>query len=164
MDWECIAENQLFKEMSHEELLHVFECSKTEKQRYLRGEMIFRQGEQAVYLYVLLKGRVTIARHYASGKRNTLYEVRANHIFGEHYIFGKEHVYKYTAKAMGEVELLKIPGEYFSGYCSEQCEGHRHLIDNMLEVLSEKEWMAIKKVNIVSSVSLKERISMWLLD
>lgn len=164
MNWEAIQENRIFKEMSREDLEHVFACSKTGKQTYHRGEMIFHQGENAVYLYVLLKGRVTIAKQYASGKRNTLYEVRENHIFGEYYIFGKERIYKYNAKAMNEVELLKIPGSYFSGYCSKQCRCHRNLIDNMLEVLSEKEWMAIKKVSIVSSVSLKERISIWLLD
>lgn len=164
MNWEVIEENQLFKKMSREDLLHIFKCSKTERQSYRRGEMIFRPGEQARYLYVLLKGRVTLSRYYVTGKKNTLYEVRADQIFGEHYIFGKEPVYKYCAKAMSDVELLKIPGAYFSGYCSEQCQCHRDLIHNMLEVLSEKEWMAIKKVNIVSSVSLKERISTWLLD
>ena len=164
MDWEIIGKNRLFKEMSHEDLAHVFECSKAEKQSYRKGEMIFRQGENANYLYVLLKGRVTIARHFASGKRNTLYEVRENHIFGEHYIFGKDHIYKYSAKAMSEAEILKIPGKYFYGYCKKQCDCHRRLIENMLEVLSDKEWMAIKKVNIVSPVSLRERISRWLLD
>lgn len=164
MNWEAIEQNGIFKEMSREDLEHVFACSDTRRQRYHRGETVFRQGEEAAFLYVLLKGRVTIAKQYASGKRNTLYEVRENQIFGEHYIFGKEHIYKYSAKAMSEVELLKIPGDFFSGYCSKQCMCHRHLIDNMLEVLSEKEWMAIKKVNIVSPVSLKERISIWLLD
>ena len=34
----------------------------------------------------------------------------------------------------------------------------------MLDVLSTKEWMAIKKVNIVSTPSLKQRISIWLMD
>ena len=34
----------------------------------------------------------------------------------------------------------------------------------MLDVLSTKEWMAIKKVNIVSAPSLKQRISIWLMD
>ena len=131
--------------MSREDLLNVFDCSKTEKQYYRRVEMIFRSGEQAYYLYVLLKGRVTLSRYYVTGKRNTLYEVRENQIFGEHYIFGNDSVYKYGAKAMSDVELLKIPGHYFSGYCSKQCQSHRLLIDNMLGVLSEKEWMAIKK-------------------
>ena len=35
---------------------------------------------------------------------------------------------------------------------------------NILGILATKEWLSVKKLNIVSASSLKERISIWLMD
>ena len=60
--------------------------------------------------------------------------------------------------------MLEIPWQFLFCFCNEACKHHQQLVQNMLEILSMKEWMTIKKLNIVSTVSLTERISTWLLD
>ncbi|MCI6858775.1 MAG: Crp/Fnr family transcriptional regulator [Eubacterium sp.] len=164
MNWELIQENSVFKDMSKEELKKLLICSQAVYKSYQKGEMVFREEEKAGFLYVLIKGRVIIAKQMASGRKNILYEVNQGHIFGEYYVFGEEHIYQYNAQAASDVEVLGIPWKFFFGYCSKNCEHHRKLIRNMLEVLSTKEWMAIKKVNIVSASFLKERIALWIMD
>ena len=164
LNWELIQKNALFKNMNQDSLQNIMNCSKSIYRTYRRGEMIFREEERARFLFVLLKGRVIIARQFISGKKNILYEVKENHILGEHYVFGEEHIYQYHAQASSDVELLGVPWQFFFSYCSKNCDHHRQLIRNMLDVLSTKEWMAIKKVNIVSTPSLKQRISIWLMD
>lgn len=159
-----IQKNALFKNMTLDSLESILNCSKSIYKKYQRGEMIFREEERAQFLFVLLKGRVIIAKQLISGKKNILYEVKENHIFGEHYVFGEEHIYQYNAQAASDVELLGIPWQFFFGYCSKDCDHHRQLIRNMLDVLSTKGWMAIQKVNVISPPSLKQRISIWLMN
>lgn len=164
MNREVIEKNRLFKGIGGESLERMLVCSKACLKTYHRGEIIFHQEETAQVIYVLLKGRVAIVKQLISGRKNILYEVNEGQVFGEHYFFGGNQVYKYGAQAGTDIDLLEIPWGFFYGFCSEACDHHRQLVQNMLEILSMKEWLTIKKLNIVSATSLKERISTWLMD
>ena len=153
MDWKVVGNNRLFQGISETELKRMLGCAKFNYKKYHKGDVIFRQDESVENFYVLLKGQVTI-----SGKKNILYIVGENHIFGE------EQSYQYGAWAISEVELIEMPKTFFYSFCSNACEHHKQLIQNILEMLSMKEWLAVKKINIVSAVSLKERISIWMLE
>lgn len=164
MNWDAIRKHKIFKGIDPDHLKRMLECSKTRYRKYKKGSILFQQEDPACYLYVLLSGRVVIARQLISGRKNTLYEVTENHIFGEHYIFGENNVYQYGAQASTDVEVLEIPCCFFYSFCSENCGHHQTLMRNVLSILAMKEWLSIKKLNIVSASSLKERVSIWLMD
>lgn len=159
-----IKQNRLFKNIDDESLERMIVCSRAGLKKYKRGDVVFFQEEEARKLFVLLKGRVAIIKHLVSGRKNILYEIEEGQVFGEHYFFGENQIYKYGAQAVTDIEIMEIPWEFFYCFCNDACSHHRQLIQNMLEILSMKEWLTIKKLNIVSSSSLKERISTWLMD
>ena len=159
-----LKNNKLFHDITDESLERMMLCSKARKKRYQQGALICSQGEKPETIFVLLRGRVAIVRNLSSGKKNILYEVEENTIFGEHYFFGNCKKYWYDVEAITEVEVLQIPWEFFYCFCDDACHHHSQLVKNMLEILSEKEWLAIKKLNVVSHSSLQERIFTWLLD
>lgn len=158
MDWKVVGNNRLFQGISETELKRMLGCAKFNYKKYHKGDVIFRQDESVENFYVLLKGQVTIAKHLISGKNNILYIVRENQIFGE------EQTFQYGAWALSDVELIEMPKTFFYSFCSNACKHHKQLIQNILEMLSMKEWLVVKKINIVSAVSLKERISIWMLE
>lgn len=158
LDWEAVGNNRLFQGISEVELKRMLGCAKFQYKMYHKGDVIFRQDESVENFYVLLKGQVTIAKHLISGKKNILYIVRENQIFGE------EQTFQYGAWALSDVELIEMPKTFFYSFCSNACKHHKQLIQNILEMLSIKEELAVKKINIVSAVSLKERISIWILE
>nr|WP_291234550.1 Crp/Fnr family transcriptional regulator [Frisingicoccus sp.] len=158
MDWKVVGNNRLFQGISETELKRMLGCAKFNYKKYHKGDVIFRQDESVENFYVLLKGQVTIAKHLISGKKNILYIVRENQIFGE------EQTFQYGAWALSDVELIEMPKTFFYSFCSNACKHHKQLIQNILEMLSMKEWLVVKKINIVSAVSLKERISIWMLE
>ncbi len=164
MNCELVRKHKLFQGIALDHLERMLECSKSRFKRYKKGEMIFRQEDKACCLYVLLKGRVVIVKHLISGRKNTLYEVMENHIFGEHYIFGDTMTYQYGAEAACDLEVLEIPCTFFYSFCAQNCGHHQILMRNILGILATKEWLSIKKLNIISATSLKERISIWLMD
>lgn len=121
---EIIEKNSLFKGIQGESLERMLVCSKACLKTYKRGEIIFHQEETAQVIYVLLTGRVAIVKQLVSGRKNILYEVDEGHVFGEHYFFGGNQVYKYGAQAATEIEVLEIPWGFFYGFCSEACAHH----------------------------------------
>lgn len=164
MDLQMIQQNALFRGIEKEDLERMLICSKSKYKRYASGTTIFRQDEEADRLYALLKGRVVIVHNMASGKRNILYEVERNSVFGEYHFKQHYENYRYDAEASTAVELLEIPWEFFHCFCDAGCLHHQKLVQNMLDIVVKKEWQAAKKLYIVNSPSLKERLSLWLLE
>lgn len=162
MNRKIVEQNQLFAGISGEEIDRMLTCSKSKFKQYNKGVTIFKQEEKPQNLFVLLKGRVAIVKHLASGRKYILYEVEENSVFGEHYFFGKNEKYFYDAETCTKVDMLEIPWEFFYCFCDEACHHHKQIIKNMLEILSKKEFLALKKLNIVNSTSLKERLCIWL--
>ncbi len=155
--------NKLFAGITGEDLKRLLSCSKSQYRSYRQGTIIYRQDEQPRKLFVMLKGRAAVIKILLSGKKNILYEVREDSVFGENSFFRQEERNWCGVEAVTDVEVLEIPWEFFYCFCDEGCKLHRRLIQNMLEILSQKEWQATKKLSIVSSTSLKTRLSRWLL-
>ncbi len=159
-----IKDNRLFKDIKETELDKMLVCSKSVSKSFSKGKTVFYEGEASESIYVLLKGRVAAIKNLASGRKNIIYEINENNIFGEHSFFGEYNTYKYEAKAITDIDVLEIKKDFFSFFCEKSCGHHRQLVKNLLEILAAKEWLALKKLNIVSTPSLKERIAIFLLD
>lgn len=161
---DIIEKNELFYGITGADLERMLLCSKSRLKHYRQGEVLFSQEDKPCYLFALLKGRVALVRNLISGRKNIFYEVEEGSVFGEHYFFSGDQSYWYGAEACTKTEILEIPLEFFYCFCDEACEHHKQLTRNMLTILSKKEWTTLQKLQIVSPTSLKERISIWLLE
>lgn len=162
-----LSENSLFRNVSEESIARILVCSGAKFRSYKKDETIFRQGEQADYFYALLKGRVSIISYMPSGKVNALYHVAAGALIGEHYsnhLATDGRVYWYEAVACEPVEVLAVLWQYLYGFCDKACDHHKQLIQNLYESMSTKEWMAVRKLNVLGFASVQERIAAWLLQ
>jgi CRP/FNR family transcriptional regulator, dissimilatory nitrate respiration regulator len=80
--------------------------------RLARGEALFRQGEPAVAVFLIVRGRVRMVRHLASGDRMSIHVGRAGELLAEGALFSD--VYQCDAiaaeptqvRACGSAELL----------------------------------------------------------
>lgn len=155
-------------EMFQKKVLHGF-WSVPEQSSVLIRKMrrYFDKGEQADYFYALLKGNVSIISYMPSGKVNALYHVASGALIGEHYSSNLDtngRVYWYEAVACEPVEVLAVPWQYLYGFCDKACDHHKQLIQNLYESMSTKEWMAVRKLNVLGFASVQERIAAWLLQ
>lgn len=159
-----LEDTGLFHEINKEEIERMLKCSKSYSRHYGAGEYIFCQGDKPIKIFLLLKGYVHIAKDFASGKRDVLYMVEEGNVFGEMFLFADMESYWYDAIAAADVEVLEIPWDFFYHFCENACSHHQKLTRNMLEMLSKKEFNITKKLHIVSTASLRERIAIWLID
>ena len=164
MKTELIESAELFQGIKGDSLERMLVCANVKLRHYRRGMLIFGQTEKPNSVFVLLRGRVGIVKNLASGRRSILYEVEEGSIFGEHYFAGADETYWHEAEAFTEIDVMEIPWGFFFGFCEEACEHHKQLLKNFLAVLLKKECFTMRKLHIVSAASLKERISIWLLE
>lgn len=157
-------ECRLFNSISENEQKKMLECAGATDKHFKCGEYIFHQGEEPHNMYLIKNGSVMIAKDFASGKRNVLFNVYKNDVFGEMFLFSDEKQYWYDAIANEDTVVLEIPWKFFYGFCHNACKKHQLVIRNMLEVQSDKNFMMTRKLYLLSGKTLKERISMWLLD
>lgn len=159
-----IEKATLFHAISHDELEKMLNCSKAKERSYQAGEYIFEQGDKPRNLYLLLEGQVHIIKDFSSGKRDVLYLVSEGNIFGELFLFSSLEQYWYDAVAVTPVTTLELPWDFFYHFCSNACHHHQQLTRNMLEILSKNNFTLTKKLHIVTTSSLRERIAIWLID
>ncbi|MCM1136431.1 MAG: Crp/Fnr family transcriptional regulator [Clostridium sp.] len=161
---ENLESSKLFQLINEEETRRILKCSKAGMRRHPAGAYIFEQGGVPSRLFLLLEGQVQICKDFTSGKRDVLYLVEPGSVFGEIFLFGDRKKYWYDAVAVTDVKVLEMPWDFFYHFCSNACNHHKQLTQNMLEILSENNFKITRKLHIVSTSSLRERIAIWLID
>jgi len=155
---------ELFDSITEEEQNRMLTCAAAKEKSFAAGDYIFRQGDRPKNMYLVLKGSVMIAKDFVTGKRNVLFMVYEKDVFGEMFAFSDESQYWYDAVANEPVTVLEIPFGFFFGFCEHACKKHQTIVKNMLGIFSRKSFMMTKKLYLLSGKTLKERISMWILD
>ena len=159
-----LASSKLFQMITEKERERILKCSRSGQREYPGGTYIFEQGGTPSRLFLLLKGQVQICKDFTSGKRDVLYLVEPGNVFGEIFLFGDKKRYWYDAVAVTDVTVLEMPWDFFYHFCSNACDHHKQLTQNMLEIMSENNFKITRKLHIVSTSSLRERIAIWLID
>ncbi len=157
-------ECRLFKGISDEDRDKMYACAGARERRFKPGEYIFRQGDSTANLYLVLDGTVMLAKDFSSGKRSVLYTVHSGDVFGEMFGFSGESEFWYDAVASSPVRLMEIPWKFFYGFCQNACHKHQDVLKNMLNIQADNNFVMVKKLYLLSGKTLKERISMWILD
>ena len=159
-----MAETRLFKGITDEERDKMYTCAGARELKFKAGEYIFRQGDTPESIYLILEGSVMLVKDFASGKRSVLYSVGAKDVFGEMFVFSSETQYWYDAVASEPVRLMEIPRRFFYGFCTNACKKHQDIVKNMLEIQSDKNFIMVKKLYLLSGKTLRESIAMRVLD
>ena len=154
----------LFKNLSEDDIHRCLSCSGAGIHYYGKDSRIFDVLDVPSMLYVLVSGAVLIGRDHYSGRRSVLYEIRPYEIFGVSQLFGEDGAYDCYAVATEKASVLAIPKHFLYQTCSKGCAHHTRFIYNILSILATRNHVLTKKITLLSSGSLKKRISAYLLD
>lgn len=154
----------LFQHISREAAERMLVCSKAQFREYPAGSLIFGEDDKPKYLYLLLEGKIQIAKHLPSGKRNLLFQIREMEVFGEIFSGAKEQYYWYEATAVKKSKVLVLPYHFIYGVCSNACEHHRMVIRNLLDIQARNNLQMTKKLHIITNTTLKQKIALWAVD
>lgn len=156
--------SDLFAKITKPQADKMLKCSMAAYKNYQSGELIFGQNDKPKNLYLLLKGQVIITKYFPSGRRDILFHVRENQVFGEIFLFANEEYYWYDALAVKDCQVLVLPYGFIYGMCPNVCDHHKQIIQNLLDIQSKKNLQMSKKLHILTSATLKQKLILLLLD
>ncbi|HOJ11617.1 MAG TPA: Crp/Fnr family transcriptional regulator [Clostridiales bacterium] len=155
---------RLFYGIDEEELENMLECLKPKISSYEKNEFAAISGNKYDGLGLVLSGSVAVTKENAAGDRIIIDILGPGEIFGEIAAFAGTEVWPATVIAQTACTVMYITPKIILGTCRKLCISHKHLISNMLNIVSKKALLLNQKVQYLSMKSIRGKISSYLLE
>lgn len=131
---------------------------------YDKGELVFSQLDEPRKIMILLAGSVAICNDTNMGKRNVVALLdQPGELFGEVFVFLNKETYGNYAQVVTAAKILEIPKAAFSTPPKGESEWQVKMISNMMTILARKAYFLNQRLQIVSGVTLRQKIARMLL-
>lgn len=152
----------LFKGIRQEDQRVMLACIGYSLRRYPKGSVIALEDESIRYIGILLSGAVDMVKEDLWGNKTTILRLRREELFGETFACGEDDRSLVTFLAAEDTEILFLPFHKVMHTCSRSCVFHQQLVENMVRVIAGKNREFLRKVEIISKKTLREKILTYL--
>ena len=162
MDLMILNSCPLFHGVSQEQLLSMLGCLEAREAVFSRGESIFREGERADRVGVVLEGEVHIIKEDYAGNRSVIGAVGPGQLFGEVFACaGVEHL-PVSALSTMDTRVLLLSCRKIITTCPSSCWFHELVIHNLLHIVARKNLMLNQKIEFISKKTTREKLLAFL--
>ena len=152
----------LFAGIGPEDMEGMLGCIGYHVRDYQKGEIISFEEENINHVGVVLKGAVDMLKEDIWGNRTMLVRSYPQDIFGETFACGEDTLSVVTFVAAEDTKVLFLSFCRVMHTCSHACVFHQTLIENMVRIIARKNRELMRKVEVVSKKSLREKILAYL--
>ena len=137
-------------------------CIGYHEKTYQKGEIISFEEENIRHVGVVLEGAVDMLIEDIWGNRTMLVRTYPQDIFGETFACGEDSLAVVTFAAAENCRVLFLSFSRVMHTCSHACQFHQTLIENMVRLIARKNRELMRKVEVVSKKTLREKILAYL--
>lgn len=159
-----LKKSALFTGISEKDIESILPCLDAEFKSFKRGQIIFMEGDEINKLGIVISGKLHITKDDYLGNRNIISTVTPVQIFGEAFVCARVKTIPSGVEAAEDSIILMINTSKIYSPCASVCSSHRMLIKNLLFILSEKNIMLNRKIEILSKRTTREKLMAYLLD
>ena len=152
----------LFADMSAQDIRAALSCIGYHVSRYRKGEIVAFEQEHIRHVGILLSGAVDMVKEDLWGNKTMLVRARRSDVFGESFACGSDAQSVVTFVVSEDAEILFLPFSRVMHTCTKVCAFHHKLVENMVRVIADKNQDLMRKVEVVSKKTLREKILAYL--
>ena len=152
----------LFSGVEQENLPAMLQCLGYRAERYAKGTFISMEGEHLQNIGVVIRGSVDMIKEDFWGNKTILMRMQQGMIFGESFICGSSAMATVSFRAPEEAVVLFLPFRRVMHTCTNACAFHHRLIENMVQLIADKNLELMRKVEVVTKRTLREKILAYL--
>lgn len=152
----------LFEGIRPEDRLGMLGCIGYHVAHYAKGDIIVLEGDHLKHIGIILSGCVDMVKEDLWGSKTMLLRLRRDEIFGETFACGNDSTALVTFLVSEDAEILFLPFNRVMHSCTMACEFHHKLIENMVRVIANKNRDLMRKVEIVTKRTIREKILAYL--
>lgn len=160
MDEQKYKELPLFQHMQEKEIHEILLTAGCFVKNYKKGNYIYQENEVIHSLGVILTGHVYMVKEDVWGEETILVRMGKGDLFGENFACSPNPASTVTFYAPQAAEVLFIPYERLLRHA-----GNRNVllfITNLISMMTYKSQNLMRKINVVSRKSLREKIQCFL--
>ena len=129
---------------------------------FRRGDVVAFEEENIRHIGIILKGCVDMVKEDLWGNKTMLVRMRRDELFGETFACGSDTSSSVTFVVAEDTDVLFLPFHKVMHTCTHLCAFHYRLIENMVRVIADKNRELLRKVEVISKKSLREKILAYL--
>lgn len=152
----------LFSGISAEDLKTMLGCIGYHISVFNKGEIIAFEEENVKHIGIVIEGAVDMIKEDLWGNRTMLVRMRKNGLFGETFACGDDNLSVVTFMVSENARILFIPFDRVMHSCTMACVFHHQLIENMVRIIANKNRDLMRKVEVISKKTLREKILSYL--
>jgi len=129
---------------------------------YRKGEIVVFEEEEVRHVGLLLSGAVDMVKEDLWGGKTLLLRMGPHELFGETFACGSDTSSSVMFVVAEDTDVLFLPFHKVMHTCTHTCGFHYRLIENMVRVIADKNRELLRKVDVISKKSLREKILAYL--
>lgn len=158
----AISSSKLFANIKEDDLKALLNCMGSWVKTYAKGEYIAIEQAEMHNIGFILSGKVDMIKEDLWGNKTILVRMGYQDIFGETFACGDNHLSEVTFLAVDDTAVLFMPFDRVMRSCNLVCNFHHRLIENMVILIAEKNVELMRKVEVTTKKTLREKILAYL--
>lgn len=148
----------LFSGVSCEECEKMLRCFKSEVRHYCAGERICSYADTDNYVGIVTNGIVNIVRTDENGNNSLLERLGENGIFGKYIAYASAAGDGIYVECESECDVVFIGSEHITKRCSNACECHSRVVENMFDIVTKKSVELSRHLYVLSSRTTRDKL------
>ena len=153
-----VLDHPLFDGIRENELKALLEMPGNAVRRYKTRDILALQGDPCRALYILADGDALAQMVSPEGKQLTIDHLKAAELLAPAFLFASENRFPVNLEAQEACEVIAVGRDNFL----EAMHGNPRLMQNFLQVISERSLFLSRKLNEFALQGLKERLLNYL--
>ena len=154
---ENLSKNALFQNVSAESIERMIPCFEMKKRSFSEKDIIPTSEGTKQYVCLLLEGAVSVSRISIDGSLDLLEYLEDTGVFGDAFAFSNQED-EFISVCEKDCSVLYIEKNQITKRCSNACQHHTQVVENMLQLMGNKVVHLTEKVDILSHRSIRGKL------
>ncbi|HHW23009.1 MAG TPA: Crp/Fnr family transcriptional regulator [Clostridiaceae bacterium] len=155
---------KLFNNIEIDDLEDLVSCLKPVFKCFTRNSIVVHNGDPLEGLGIILEGEAVIFKESISGNRLLIKNIGEGELFGEVAAFAGKKDWPALVQAITPLTVCFIPKDRITAQCSNACKWHNTMINNMLELVSQRALMLSKKLEYISIKTMRSKLCTYIYE
>lgn len=129
-----------------------------------KGQSVYREGDPATHVGIVLQGAVRLIREDYYGNRSIVAHIGPAELFGETYACAGIQSLPISVVADEDSTVLLMDCRRITTTCSSACTFHNRIIFNLLRLVATKNLVFDQKIQVTSKRTTREKLMAYLLN
>lgn len=162
--FEILSQCPLFDSIKQPDLEKMLKCLDVKTVEISKSCPVFLEGSPARFVGVVLSGSIQIVQNDYYGNQSVLDVLHPGELFAEVFSCAGLEAMPVSAIALKNSHVLLLDCKRVLNMCSNVCQFHNQLLNNLLHEIAKKNLILNKKIRFLSQKKTKDKLMAYLLD